>query len=117
MSAPIWEVAKAESTLLPSLRVYRPSIPHSTPSPQCATAQTPPPAIRSTCHAIASLVWALPGRCPDVLAGEECHFSLAAYPSTPALPSGEYLAHTLALFCRKFLGRSYHFVVNLDGYA
>ena len=32
MSTPIWEVAKAESTLLPSLRVYRPSIPHSTPS-------------------------------------------------------------------------------------
>jgi hypothetical protein len=42
MSTPIWEVAKAESTLLPSLRVYGPSIPHSTPSPQCATAQTRP---------------------------------------------------------------------------
>ena len=30
---------------------------------------------------------------------------------------GDYLAHTLALFCRKFLGHSYHIVVNLDGYA
>jgi hypothetical protein len=117
MSTPIWEVAKAESTLLPSLRVYGPSIPHSTPSPQCATAQTPLPAIRSICHAIDSLVWALPGRCPDVLAGEECHVSFAAYPSTPALPNRRLSCPHPCLVLPQVPGRSYHVVVNLDGYA